>query len=224
MQKYEQNMDAVTGEPEIMIFGMIRLSDDSVDRFLPMFRAHAERSRQEPGNMAFDVFRPEDGSAMLLFVERWRDQAAIDSHMAEPSLAVIHGAMQELGAQPLPVSILRQMPPSGTPDRRAPASPSDSRNVLVSLRIKPEGEGAFLDAWRELVPYSRNAKGNAVLELYRDTEAPNHYFLFERWDDVARHEAVLAAAEVKAFEAVLADTLADQIEDGKNRFLARDVT
>ncbi|MBR5718088.1 MAG: antibiotic biosynthesis monooxygenase [Clostridia bacterium] len=41
-------------------------------------------SRREEGNIKYDYYFPAEGLDELLLVEKWRDEAALASHAAEP--------------------------------------------------------------------------------------------------------------------------------------------
>ncbi len=43
-----------------------------------------EACRQEDGNLAYDYFRSVDDQDVLLLVEKWKDQAALDLHKTLP--------------------------------------------------------------------------------------------------------------------------------------------
>lgn len=208
---------------DIALFSTIALSPAAYETFVPVMEANVRASRQEPGNVSFEVFRPEDGTPTLLLFERWKDQAAIDTHMQQPNLKAVIEAVQSTGAQASETRELVEVQPSGAASRRAPADPATSRDVLVVLKVKPEAEETFLQAWRDVFPHARAAPGNAVFEIYRDTKTPQTYVLIERWDSAEQHEAHLAQPYSLALDEVLPDTLAGPIVNGENRFLAHGV-
>ncbi|EFL88672.1 putative quinol monooxygenase [Ahrensia sp. R2A130] len=41
-------------------------------------------TRNEPGNISYDLFQSTTDEDTIVFVERWEDQAAIDNHFVEP--------------------------------------------------------------------------------------------------------------------------------------------
>lgn len=208
---------------EIALFTTIALQPQTYDGFASVLRTNVHASREEPGNISFEVFRPEDGSPTLLLFERWRDRAAIGSHGQEPHLAAVIEAVQATGADISEEQELVEVQPSGAASRREPIDPATSRDVLVVLKAKPEAEEAFLQAWRDVFPHARAAPGNAVFEIYRDINSPQTYVLIERWDTADEHEAHLAQPYSLALDEVLAETLAGPVVDGDNRFLAHGV-
>ena len=43
--------------------------------------------RQEPGNLRYQYFQPLDDPEIVLLIDSWTDQAAIDEHHASPMMA-----------------------------------------------------------------------------------------------------------------------------------------
>jgi quinol monooxygenase YgiN len=50
----------------------------------PMLSRLAADSRQEPGNLRFDVLQHTMRGNHFTVIETWRDQAALDAHVAAP--------------------------------------------------------------------------------------------------------------------------------------------
>lgn len=57
-------------------------------------------SRDEAGCMSYELFHNEDDPLEFVTVERWADQAAVDSHLASPHVAKAVALASELLAQP----------------------------------------------------------------------------------------------------------------------------
>lgn len=59
------------------------------------------QSRQEDGCLHYALFRRADAANVFQTVERWRDQAAVDAHMAGPNVATaIAQGTPHFGAAP----------------------------------------------------------------------------------------------------------------------------
>lgn len=79
-------MPEETLSPEAGVVVTLRLQflPGTLDRVLERIVPIALLTREEPGNVSFDVFRARDDDDRLVILERWRDQDALDSHWAEP--------------------------------------------------------------------------------------------------------------------------------------------
>jgi len=51
------------------------------DRFAEAARKNHEATRQEPGNLRFDVLQHTMRANHFTVIETWRDQAALDAHV-----------------------------------------------------------------------------------------------------------------------------------------------
>ena len=55
-------------------------------------------TREEEGNINYDVHRREDDPAVFVIYEGWRSQAALDEHFTLPHFTVLMAAAEELVA------------------------------------------------------------------------------------------------------------------------------
>jgi quinol monooxygenase YgiN len=69
--------------------------------------------------------------------------------------------------------------------------------------IDPELREAFLEFARELVEREVASPGCLRFDLYEDVRAPNHFMLYEEWEDAAALEAHLDTDQVAADEDTL---------------------
>lgn len=68
----------------ILVIGDLTVRADAMDDALALSREHVARSRTEPGCISHDVHVHVDDANRLVFVERWVDRAALDTHFAVP--------------------------------------------------------------------------------------------------------------------------------------------
>ncbi|WEX85918.1 antibiotic biosynthesis monooxygenase [Sinorhizobium garamanticum] len=66
--------------------------DDVVALAAPLLEA----SRTEAGCISYDLYRKPAEPDTLVFVEHWKDRAAVDAHFAEPYLKAFQAAMADL--------------------------------------------------------------------------------------------------------------------------------
>jgi quinol monooxygenase YgiN len=65
---------------KISIVGDFTTKAGAFDEFYALMVKHATASRQEPGNLRFDVFVPLKSENRLMIYELYEDQAALDAH------------------------------------------------------------------------------------------------------------------------------------------------
>ena len=73
--------------PRLMIIAEFELKPQHTDDFIKLMKRHAELSRAEDGCQQFDVLQSQEDPTKIVFVESWRDQAALDVHAALPRMA-----------------------------------------------------------------------------------------------------------------------------------------
>jgi len=67
----------------------------------PMLARLAQASRQEPGNLRFDVLQHTMRANHFTVIETWRDQAALDSHLTAAHTKQYRDEVQPLTGSPL---------------------------------------------------------------------------------------------------------------------------
>ena len=73
--------------PKLAIVATAEIAPGRMDEVLPLLAAHRERClREEPGTLRFEILRPRDNGATLLFYEVYTDDAAFKEHWEGPSI------------------------------------------------------------------------------------------------------------------------------------------
>jgi quinol monooxygenase YgiN len=66
----------------ITIVAQCIIKSDSVDNFLKITQPLIKASREEAGNIAYDLYADNSSPEKYAFIEVWKDQDAIDAHNA----------------------------------------------------------------------------------------------------------------------------------------------
>lgn len=67
-----------------IITGRAAVSDENRNKFLKIAEAQTRASRREEGCLEYGFYEDALVPGMFLFVEKWKDQAAIDFHFKQP--------------------------------------------------------------------------------------------------------------------------------------------
>lgn len=98
---------------EVIVTLRLRFKPGTVDHVLSRVIPIARITREEDGNISFDVFRARDHDDQLIIFERWRNQAALGSHWNEPYTKEVLALFEEHLLNPLSetedVTYLRDM-------------------------------------------------------------------------------------------------------------------
>ncbi len=68
----------------ILITGTVAIAEENRAAFLEAAIRHVALSRQEPGCIGHGVHEDMMAPGTFVFVERWRDMAAVQEHFAKP--------------------------------------------------------------------------------------------------------------------------------------------
>jgi quinol monooxygenase YgiN len=82
----------------ILITGSIVATPATFDEIRALSVAHTRRSRGEDGCLHHAVHVDAENLLRLVFVEHWRDRAAVLKHFADPGARGFVSAMRKLGA------------------------------------------------------------------------------------------------------------------------------
>lgn len=86
----------------ILITGSVIARPDTFDDMLAASLDHVRRSRAEPGCLAHDVSADCENPLKLVFVEKWRDRAAVAAHFkVEASIEFVRAARMLAAAPPV---------------------------------------------------------------------------------------------------------------------------
>ncbi|EIV6183153.1 TPA: putative quinol monooxygenase [Klebsiella aerogenes] len=68
-------------------------------------------TREEQGNLDYALFQLRDAPDTFYMRESWRDQQALDEHIAQPYFQAFIGQMESLLAEPLRLDYLKPIAP-----------------------------------------------------------------------------------------------------------------
>lgn len=70
----------------IYLLATLQVKPDSMEAIMKAVAPCIDATRLEAGNISYDLFQSTTEENTLVFVERWKDQAAIDNHFKQPHL------------------------------------------------------------------------------------------------------------------------------------------
>jgi len=82
----------------ILITGSILATPATIEEIRAQSVAHSQRSRAEDGCLHHATHIDAENPLRLVFVEHWRDKAAVLKHFADPGARGFVGAVRKLGA------------------------------------------------------------------------------------------------------------------------------
>jgi quinol monooxygenase YgiN len=77
----------------IAVMGTAKLAPGEIDRLAPAMSKQMAATRAEDGCLQYDFSRHLEDPDLLIISERWRDQAALDTHFAMPHMAEFNAVL-----------------------------------------------------------------------------------------------------------------------------------
>jgi len=214
---------ASTGNTEAYVeLGIMNIKEGKWDNFLPAVQHNIINSRNEPGNMAFSLYQPENGKPQALWFEKFENKAAHKKHKEQPYFKVAMKAIEESLEGEIISILLKEVEEIPSTIPVFAAEPATTRNIIVLFDVKPERRQDFIKAIAEVSPHSRQAMGNLGFNIYQYADDPNKFALLEGWESEAAHEAHLAQGYSKKLNAALDGLFVTNPMDA--RWLVKDIS
>ncbi len=212
------NAAITTDEPAFQHLVTANIKSEKWDEYVSAMHHNIANSRQEPGNIIFTLYQPEDGSHKVAFMERFKNKAAFEEHMKANYLPKKATAESLIGKmERTELNEVTEVPAvEPTDDRLTP------RNSIVFFDVKPEKRQDFIDAIAELTPHARQANGNVRFNIFQQVADENKFVLIESWESVADHETHLEQDHSKKFDQDTEGIFVSNPMD--TRWLAKDIS
>lgn len=95
----------------ISIIAVLKAQPGKAETLRQALRALLLPTRQEPGNVDYSLFQLRDTPDTFYMRESWRDQAALEEHIALPHFQAFIAQMDDLLAEPLRLDYLTAVEP-----------------------------------------------------------------------------------------------------------------
>jgi quinol monooxygenase YgiN len=89
-----------------MITAKVYVKSERVADFIEAARAMIDSSNAEPGCLSYQLYQNPYDNTKFIFVEAWKDQAAIDTHFSMPYFTAFGPKVQDWLQQPTEINIL----------------------------------------------------------------------------------------------------------------------
>jgi quinol monooxygenase YgiN len=151
---------------------LVTVAPEHRDQYIELCKQHVAASREDEGNIAFDLMESATDSTKFLIFETWADQASLDKHSASQHFADIVPQTSALAT-----TVLQQM--------QAGAEPEGDFVLRLNCptTVSAENREAVIALCKELVASSLADEGNIAYDLYLSTTDPAKMLIFETWKD-----------------------------------------
>jgi quinol monooxygenase YgiN len=95
----------LTADTPVDLVVIFKVKDGMQERFIQQFQKSVENSRPEAGNIAFHFHTVEGDNTKFVLYERWRNQASLDFHFAQPYTKELFELFKTALAKPVDESL-----------------------------------------------------------------------------------------------------------------------
>jgi|SRR5262245_4316117 len=153
-----------------------------------------DASRKDEGNLAADAVESTARPGHFVVLTAWKDQAALDAHMAAASTKEARGKLHAVRAAPIDDRLHNTLSVAGTAGRA-----SRPVYVVTHVDVPPPRKDACIALLTKLAEDSRKDQGVVRFDVVQQTSRPNHFTVIEVWSDSKAFDAHVMAAHVRDF-------------------------
>jgi quinol monooxygenase YgiN len=155
----------------------------------------AEGGRKEAGVIRFDVAERLAPSNQFVVLQAWKDQAALDAHMAAAGTKQFQDKLNPLLIAPVDTRFTTPLTPEPAPQ----PFPAGAIFGVTHVDVAPPKRDEAVTALQALTEPSRKTAGSLRFEATREKTRLNHFTLIEVWKDQAAIDAYEGAPFTKEF-------------------------
>jgi quinol monooxygenase YgiN len=158
-----------------------------------VLRALRQASRKDEGNRRTDVLESISRSGQFVILTAWRDQKALDAHMAAAPTKDARDKLHALRNSPADDRIHNGLSLAAAEASRRPFY------VVTHVDVPPPRKDECVDMLKKLADDSRKDDGNLRYDVVQQSNRPNHFTVIEVWKNRKAFEAHSMAAHVRDF-------------------------
>src|SRR5262245_4321500 len=157
-------------------------------------KQYREGSRKEDGYVRLDVFEQAGRPGHFAIVETWRDQKAIDAHVAATQKQLFD-TLRPIRLSEYDVRPYKTLSVGSTP---AAAANGQAVSVVTHVDLAPPSPQAAALLQR-LAEQSRQDPGNVRFDIIQHAMRANHFTVIETWRDQKALEGHVSADHTKQY-------------------------
>jgi autoinducer 2-degrading protein len=173
---------AARAQGDVHLHIYVEAAPSAARQVAALLKEVAEASRKEPGVVRFEVMQRVTPASHFAIVGTWKDQAALDAHLAAGSSKQFRDKVQPHLIAPLDDRLSIPFAAGAS----AGASPAGAIHVLTHVDIggpNPQNMNAFTPVLKAFGDASRSAPGAARYDVLQQKSRTNHFQVYEVWRD-----------------------------------------
>jgi quinol monooxygenase YgiN len=192
---------AQSADPTLYVVRYIDAAPAAKGQVATLLRQLADASRKDAGVMRFEVLQRIAPSSQFVILETWKDQPALDAHIAAAHTKQFSDKLQPLLVAPVDDRINLALAVGPVPASRT----TGALYAVTHVDVNPPNMEEENAALKTLAVASRKDAGNLGFDaMVQQKGRGNHFAVIEVWKDEKAAEAHATAAHTKAFRTSLA--------------------
>lgn len=96
-------------DEKIVLIARLRVKKEMVEEAKQVALSLVEVSREEEGNINYDLHQAIDDETVFIWHETWANKAALDEHFAMPYFGKFFAKVDEIAAEPPQITLTRKI-------------------------------------------------------------------------------------------------------------------
>lgn len=173
----------------------IELMPNALHAGAVLLARYRNASREEAGNLRFDVLGEIARDNRFVIVEAWRDRTALDAHALSAAGVQFHEKLKAIQDAPSDERVTHALYLNqGASEHR-----SDAIYVVTHIDVIPPGTDACMAALKAMSADTAKDPGNISYDVLQQTDHANHFTVVEEWTNREAAETHAMAAHTRAF-------------------------
>lgn len=174
------------------------VSTDWVLQGSGLIKQFRDASRQQAGNLEFNVLQESERPNRFVIVEGWKDQAAFDAHAKSADASHFAFILEAIRNSPPNQHVLKAFATAAA--RGEPGS--GTIRMVEHVDFQPPAAAGALPAVKALAEASQKEAGVLRYDIFQEPPPhANHYSVVAVWANRSAYEAHEEAAATRAFRA-----------------------
>ena len=162
---------AAASNNEIRINCLYKVAPENVANIVTLSKELVAASRNDGGNIDYDIYQSQTDPTQLMIFETWKDQASLDVHSAAAHFTRIVPQLANAAVGEMSIQSFTQT--------------SEGSQIRINCMLKVDAANVTkaLGLAKELVEASRKDDGNIDYDIYQSQTDPTQLMIFETWKD-----------------------------------------
>jgi quinol monooxygenase YgiN len=177
----------------------VEVSSNSVGAATVLLDRYGAASRQENGNLRFDLLHEVARPDRFAILEAWRDKSAVDGHSNAASTLQFREGLKAIQSAPYDERVDQGLFVGPVKS----GSPAGTVYVLTHVDIAPEHGDNGRALLKTMRADSAAEQGNLSYEVLQQVNRPNHLTVVEEWASMRALDIHIMAPHTHAFREAL---------------------